>query len=126
MSTSISDPSFWILSSLAAGRRHGYGIMQDVTELSEGRTALKVPTLYATLERLERDGLIEAAGDEIVDGRARRYFTISDAGTSTLRDEAARMQAKARIAADRLAARSRPAPTPAALGVVARGSAAFA
>ena len=49
MSMPITEPSFWILSALAGGRRHGYAIMREVAELSEGRTALKVPTLYTTL-----------------------------------------------------------------------------
>lgn len=106
---SISEPSFWILSALAAGRRHGYGIMQDVSQLSEGQTTLKVPTLYATLERLERDGFIQAAGEEVIDGRARRYFSLTDSGSMTLQQEAARLQARARIATERLAAHPRPA-----------------
>src|SRR5690606_26942640 len=69
-----SESEFWILSSLAEGRRHGYGIMQDVAASSEGRTRLKAPTLYAALERLENDGCIRPGGEEIVDGRARRYY----------------------------------------------------
>lgn len=109
MSITISEPSFWILSSLAAGRRHGYGIMQDVAQLSEGGTTLKVPTLYATLERLERAGLIQAAGEEVVGGRARRYFALTDDGSHALREEAVRLQAKARIATERLSARPRAA-----------------
>lgn len=116
MSMTITEPSFWILSALAAGRRHGYGILQDVAQLSEGATSLKVPTLYATLERLENGGLIHADGDEVVDGRVRRYFAITDAGSATLRDEAARLQARARIATERLAIRLRPATGLASMG----------
>ena len=110
MTMPISEPSFWILSALAGGRRHGYGIMQEVAALSEGRTALKVPTLYATLERLEGAGLITQDGEEVVDGRARRYYSITDAGASALRSEIQALEARARIAAARLSsARLRPA-----------------
>ena len=110
MSALLSEPSFWILSSLAAGRRHGYGILQDVAHLSSGATKLKVPTLYATLERLEHTGLIATDGEEVVDGRARRYFTLTDAGTAALDAEAARLAERVRVARERLAARQRPHP----------------
>ncbi|UNK69435.1 PadR family transcriptional regulator [Microbacterium sp. H1-D42] len=109
MSTSISEPSFWILSALAGGRRHGYGIMQDAAQLSGGRATLKVPTLYATLERLEKGGLVRADGEEVVDGRARRYYALTEAGTIALREEAEALQARARIATERLAGNPRAA-----------------
>ena len=88
MSIAITEPSFWILSALAGGRRHGYGIMREVSELSGGRTTLKVPTLYATLDPLEAAGLIEQDGEEVVDGRARRNYALTDAGSSALRADA--------------------------------------
>ena len=109
MSIAITEPSFWILSALAGGRRHGYGIMREVSELSGGRTTLKVPTLYATLDRLEAAGLIEQDGEEVVDGRARRYYALTDAGSSALLAEAEALQARARVATARLASRVRPA-----------------
>jgi len=109
MSMPITEPSFWILSALAGGRRHGYAIMREVAELSEGRTALKVPTLYTTLERLEAAGLIRQDGEEVVDGRARRYYMLTDLGSSALHDEVEALNARARIAAARLSARLRPA-----------------
>ncbi len=101
MST-LSESSFWILSSLASGPRHGYGILQDVAALSRGGTALKTPTLYATLDRMQHQGQIVEAGEEIVDGRARRYYALTDAGREALESEVARLEAKARIAAARL------------------------
>lgn len=109
MSNNVSEPSFWILSALAGGPRHGYGILQDVTALSGGETTLKVPTLYTTLDRLQHEQLIEPAGEEVVDGRARRYFTLTDRGAATLQIEAARLTERARIATQRLATRPRPA-----------------
>lgn len=109
-----SESEFWILSSLAEGRRHGYGIMQDVAASSEGRTRLKAPTLYAALERLENDGCIRPGGEEIVDGRARRYYELTDTGAAALDDEATRLAERAQVAQRRLRQRAgaiRTAPT---------------
>lgn len=103
MST-LSESSFWILSSLASGPRHGYGILQDVEALSHGATVIKTPTLYATLDRMQHLGQIAQAGEEIVDGRARRYYSLTDAGREALESEVSRLQAKARVAAARLRA----------------------
>lgn len=107
MSISLSESSFWILSSLAAARRHGYGILQDVETL--GGERLKVPTLYTTLDRLEHAGLIASDGEEVIDGRARRYYVLTPAGSDALSTEVARLEARARAARERLAARARPA-----------------
>jgi len=65
-------------------------------------------TLYASLERLEQQGLIRADGDEIVDGRARRYFVVTDAGRDGLDARAAEFEERARAAR---AALTRGAPT---------------
>ena len=48
----MQEPTFWILTSLAAGPRHGYGIMTDVERISEGGLRLRAGTLYAALDRL--------------------------------------------------------------------------
>ncbi|WP_447942801.1 PadR family transcriptional regulator [Microbacterium aurum] len=65
-------------------------------------------TLYASLERLEQQGLIRADGDEIVDGRARRYFVVTDTGRDGLDVRAAEFEERARAAR---AALTRGAPT---------------
>ncbi|WP_454116446.1 PadR family transcriptional regulator [Microbacterium aurum] len=54
--------------------------------------------LYASLERLEQQGLIRADGDEIVDGRARRYFVVTDTGRDGLDARAAEFEERARAA----------------------------
>lgn len=107
MSTSLSESSFWILSSLAGGRRHGYGILQDVEAL--GGERLKVPTLYTSLDRLEHAALIASDGEEVIDGRARRYYVLTPSGSDALAAEVARLEIRARAARERLAARTRPA-----------------
>lgn len=103
MSTALSTSAFWILTALARGPLHGYAIMRDAREASEGAVNLKATTLYASLERLERDHLIEVVGDEIVDGRARRSYQLTSHGTETLENEAAALESRARAARARLA-----------------------
>ena len=108
MATPISATTFWILTALTAGRRHGYDILREVESASDGSVALKVTTLYAALERLERDGLIEADGEEIVNGRARRYYRLTDSGDAALEAEIAALERQARVARERLAGRTAP------------------
>lgn len=101
----LRDPALSILTVLAAGRRHGYAIIKEAGELTGDRVQLKVSSLYAALERLEAEGLAERSGDEVVDGRVRRYFVLTDAGAEALREEADRLEAQAKAARRNLAAR---------------------
>ena len=102
----MREPTFFVLASLADGRKHGYGIIKDAEELSDGRVRLKVGTLYAALERLTAEGLVETAGDEVVDGRARRYFELTESGTASLAAEAERQALNAARARARLTQRA--------------------
>jgi PadR family transcriptional regulator PadR len=102
----LREPTFFVLASLADGRKHGYGIIKDVEDLSAGRVHLKVGTLYAALERLEADDLIVAAGDEVVAGRFRRYFELTTTGESLLDGESNRQESNARQARERLSRRA--------------------
>ena len=102
MAAQMQEPTYWILASLAGGRRHGYAILGEVDELTDGRVRLKVTTLYAALERLHRDGLIANDGEETVDGRRRRYVVLTKDGAAALADEAERLHTAGRRAAARL------------------------
>ena len=81
----IQEPTFLILAAVAADPLHGYGILRSVEELSEGRVRLRAGTLYAALDRLVREGSLVADREEIVDGRLRRYYRITDGGLDVLR-----------------------------------------
>lgn len=107
MTSSLNRSSFWILTALAGQRRHGYEILQETAAASNGQVSLKVTTLYAALERLEREGLIRADGEEIVKGRARRYYRLTDDGVVALTDEVDALEAQAAIARGRLSAQRR-------------------
>lgn len=90
---------FDVLLSLAAGERHGYGIIQDA-ESRGGGGAPDVGTLYRALRRMQDQGLIAAAGrvaDEAAEER-RHYYRATPLGLRVARAEARRMAALARAA----------------------------
>lgn len=101
----MREPTLLVLTALAAGRKHGYAIIKEAEELSSGRISLKVSTLYAVLDRLAGQGLVERAGDEAVDGRLRRYFTLTDAGADALQAEADRLEIATKAARANLSRR---------------------
>jgi DNA-binding PadR family transcriptional regulator len=106
--TAMQEPTLLILTALAGGRRHGYGVIREVGELSGGRLRLSAGTLYRALDRLVGEGLVTAAGEEIVDGRLRRYYQLTEDGTRALQAEAERMRAQAEAVLDRLKDAARP------------------
>jgi DNA-binding PadR family transcriptional regulator len=98
----MQEATFLILTALAAGSQHGYGIITDVAGISEGRVRLRAGTLYTALDRLRVDGLIELDREEVVENRLRRYYRLTPAGSERLAEEAARLQANAYVAMSRL------------------------
>lgn len=105
MMGSMREPTFLILTALARAPMHGYGLIAEVAELSGGRVELRPGTLYGALDRLNDEGLVTADGQEIVDGRARRYFRLTDAGAAALHAETERLRVRVEAATRRLAAR---------------------
>jgi len=99
----MSESVFSILTALTGGPRHGYGIRSDVEELSAGKVSLRVTTLYSALDRLEHSGLIHLSSEEVVDGRARRYFELTPDGRQALSEEAESLKVRARVARLKLA-----------------------
>jgi DNA-binding PadR family transcriptional regulator len=109
----LREPTFLILAALAPQPLHGYAIIGEVADLSGGRLALRPGTLYGALDRLADEGLLESDREEVVDGRLRRYYRLTDDGAAVLEREAARLQRNADAARGRLARRRahRPAPS---------------
>ncbi|WP_433258294.1 PadR family transcriptional regulator [Streptosporangium sp. CA-135522] len=101
---SMQEPTFLILTALAAGPQHGYGLITDVEQISEGRVRLRAGTLYAAFDRLQEEGLIVEDREEIVGGRVRRYYKLTDDGATRLAAEAERMRRHVRAASTRLRA----------------------
>ena len=98
----MREPTFLVLAALADGPKHGYALIQEAATLSGGRVALKVGTLYAALDRLSTEGLVAPAGDEVVDGRLRRFYELTEEGAASLADEVERMRSLSSQAATRL------------------------
>ncbi|HEV3047218.1 MAG TPA: PadR family transcriptional regulator [Solirubrobacteraceae bacterium] len=98
----MQEATFLILTALAGGSRHGYAIITDVEQISDGRVRLRAGTLYTALDRLRADKLIEVDREEVVDNRLRRYYRLTPPGEKRLADEAARFQANALVAMSRL------------------------
>jgi len=83
--------------------------MTDVERMSGGRVKLRPGTLYAALDRVAAEGLVEADREEIVDGRLRRYYRLTPAGSRRLAAEVGRLRQNAAVAAKRLRLGTQPA-----------------
>jgi DNA-binding PadR family transcriptional regulator len=102
MSTNRIDPEkllpltpavFYVLLALAGGERHGYAIMQEVAESTEGRISMGPGTLYGTIKRLLEARLIEESDerpDPRLDDERRRYYRLTGVGEQVVKAEARR------------------------------------
>jgi PadR family transcriptional regulator PadR len=93
----MREPTYFVLAGLLDGPLHGYGIIKRAAELSDGRVRLATGTLYTALDRLAAEGYVRLVSEEIVNGRARRTYGLTDAGTAALRAEADRMARAAQV-----------------------------
>jgi PadR family transcriptional regulator, regulatory protein PadR len=96
MASRKTSASYWVLAALLEGPAHGYAIAKRSAELSDDGPPMGPGTLYGTLERLHAEGSIEPCGDEVVDGRNRRRYRITDGGRSLVIEENAQRLAAAR------------------------------
>jgi DNA-binding PadR family transcriptional regulator len=101
----LSPIAFHVLVALAQGPKHGYGIAQDVEELTEGRIVMGPGTLYGSLQRLTGADLICEAdnpGDGGLHAKRRRYYRMTALGSAALAAESTRLLRTARLAQERL------------------------
>jgi PadR family transcriptional regulator, regulatory protein PadR len=103
--SSMRRPTYFILASLLDGPLHGYGIIKRSSDLSAGDVRLTAGTLYGALGRMVDEGLVVAGRREVVNGRERRHYEISDAGREAVVLESGRLAAAARIVQERIAHR---------------------
>ena len=97
----LPSAAFHILLALADKDRHGYGIMQQVAEQTDGRVKLGPGTLYGSIKTLLEEGVISEVGDRSDPDRGserRRYYRLTGAGRKLAKAEAARMAEMLRIA----------------------------
>ena len=96
----LATDALLILLALASRPLHGYGIIRDVEERSDGATVLQTGALYRMLRRLLRDALIEecdAPAHDAGDPR-RRYYRPTRRGRVVLDAEITRMARLVRAA----------------------------
>jgi len=90
----LSPKVFHILLAVAEGPRNGYAIGVTVEEESDGVVGMSPATLYETLHRLARQGLIEEVEDGVedrTDGRGQRFYGLTKVGAEVLRAEVSRL-----------------------------------
>jgi DNA-binding PadR family transcriptional regulator len=88
----MQEPTRLLLTALADAPRHGYALIQEIAAISGGRVKMRAGTLYAALDRLLDQGLIHVERDEVVDGRARRTYALSEPGRTLLAEETERLR----------------------------------
>jgi DNA-binding PadR family transcriptional regulator len=102
----LSTAALHILLSLAAEDRHGYGIMQDVAQQSNGLYKLGPGTLYDNLQKLTADRLVEECENSATGGEARRrYYRLTKLGRQVLGAEVKRLEDAIRVAKPHLGVR---------------------
>ena len=89
---------FHVLLALLDGPRHGYGLMQDVDELSSGQLQIGPGTLYTAIKRLRTSGLISECD---ADADRRRCYKLTRKGKTVAEEEAQRMSDLVRLARKR-------------------------
>ena len=89
----LTPAVFHILLALAEAERHGYAIMDHVTETTDGQIKMGAGTLYGTIKRLLQSRLIEESDerpDPEMDDERRRYYRLTDFGRRVMSAEAQR------------------------------------
>ena len=92
----LTPPVFHILVALSDGELHGYAIMRQVAEDTDGALQLGPGTLYGCLQRMLAAGLVEESDwrpDPQLDDERRRYYRATDLGARVVRAEAKRLAA---------------------------------
>ncbi|HEY7307471.1 MAG TPA: helix-turn-helix transcriptional regulator [Bryobacteraceae bacterium] len=87
----LTEPVLLILMSLADRPRHGYALLKDIEDLSNGRVRLSTGTLYGALRRLLQDLWIERFDQEDA-SREKQAYRLTPAGRRQLRLELERMK----------------------------------
>jgi DNA-binding PadR family transcriptional regulator len=102
----LSPANLYILLSLAAEDRHGYGIMQEVARQSDGQYKLGPGTLYDNLQKLMNQGMVENAPQRSADDDPRRrYYRMTNFGRKVLAADVKRLEELIRAAKGRLRVR---------------------
>lgn len=90
----LTAPEFHVLLALGDDALHGYAMMQALDEKSGGREALLPGTLYTTVARMVKNGLLDELSEPPTKGadRRRRYYQVSKLGRAVARAESGRLR----------------------------------
>lgn len=99
----LTEPVLLILLSLAGQPRHGYSILKDVEQMSDGRVVLSTGTLYGALRRLLDEQWIERIKEQ-ERPRGRQAYRLTSRGRRNLQLEVSRMRNLTRLANSRVTA----------------------
>jgi len=96
----LREPTFFILLALVPGPQHGYAIMKETADLSDGRVRLSTSTLYGAIKRLLDQRWIERApvASGVENGRERKAYQLTDMGRRILNAETVRLQSLVTVA----------------------------
>lgn len=100
----LTPAVFFILFALADGEKHGYAIMQSISELSDNQFRMGPGTLYTTIQRLLELGLIEeteSTGARSDHESRRRYYKLTRTGRTVVTAEVGRMESVVRLAREK-------------------------
>ena len=90
----LTPAMFHVLLAIADKERHGYEIMQEVQERTEGTVRLGPGTLYGSIKRMLSEGLIVESDDRPdpeFDDERRRYYRLTDFGYRVAKAESERL-----------------------------------
>ena len=85
----LTEAFFYILLSLRHPN-HGYGVIQEVEELTRGRVSLGAGTLYGALQTMQKRGWIRVVSQE-TESRKKKEYIITEAGKEVFETERARL-----------------------------------
>jgi len=100
-SISLTPAAFHIMLVLAGGENHGYAIMREVAEHTQGKMRLGPGSLYGTIKRMLAEGWIEESDerpDPELDDERRRYYRLTGVGRKLVQAEAERLEQLVNIA----------------------------
>ena len=97
----LTTAFFHVLLALADAERHGYAIMEHVTQTTDGQVKMGPGTLYGTIKRLLQSKLIEESDerpDPELDDERRRYYRLTELGLGVMKAEARRYDRLVKVA----------------------------
>src|SRR5579864_9452511 len=95
MDTALTPAMFQVLLALGDGEKHGYAILKEVEEQTDGKVRLSTGTLYAIIKRLLIEGAIQECRNRPPaeeDDQRRRYYRLSPLGLRVVAEEAEHME----------------------------------